>query len=201
MAPPSSTEKGIDMSRLRLRKPSPAMAVALVALMISLGGTSYAAFGPFRGDSLIVKHSLSGNRLEDHSVDGTQLRVRFFPKVPTATWADVAGTANVASSANSATTAGSLSGVSIVVGQDTTAPANGSKTGEVVDCPPGTVAIAGGVRTRGNDIYVNNIRIAANIFGTPNSEVRASVTNMGTSDDSYHVQAVCIHGQVTGGEP
>jgi hypothetical protein len=202
------------MSRLRIRKPSPAMVVAVVALMVSLGGTSYAAFGPFNGDQLIVSHSLSGNRLQDHSVGASQIRVRDLPTVPSAVRADLANSATSATNANSATsatnatnatnatmaaTANSLSGVTIVVGQNTTAPP-GSKTGETADCPPGMVAIGGGVRSAGSQLYINNIRIASNPVGTPNTEVRASVTNGGSVDDSYHVQAVCIHGQVTGGE-
>ena len=63
------------MSRLRLRKPSPAMAVALVALVVSLGGTAAAAgFGPFEGNEIIKKKSLSGNRLKKHSVSGNRLQ-------------------------------------------------------------------------------------------------------------------------------
>ncbi len=51
------------MRRLRLRKPSPAMMVAVVALFVALGGTAAAGgFGPFKDDKIIKKHSLSGNR-------------------------------------------------------------------------------------------------------------------------------------------
>ena len=90
------------MSRLRLRKPSPAMAVALVALVVSLGGTAAAAgFGPFEGNEIIKKkslsgnrlkkHSVSGNRLQGHTITGTQINLSKLGKVPTAVNADKLG--------------------------------------------------------------------------------------------------------------
>jgi len=47
------------MHRLRFHKPSPAMAVSVIALIVALGGTSYAAFGPFKGDKI----SDTGNKI------------------------------------------------------------------------------------------------------------------------------------------
>ena len=67
------------MNYLRLRKPSPAMVVASLALLIALGGSALA--GPIAqiarkkpGDKLIKKHSLSGNRLRNHTVSGAQIQ-------------------------------------------------------------------------------------------------------------------------------
>ena len=86
------------MRRLRSRKPSPAMAVALAALVVALGGTALA--GPIAqiarkqsGDKLIKKRSLSGNRLKNHTVTGKQIKISSLPKVPSAGSADVAGKA------------------------------------------------------------------------------------------------------------
>jgi hypothetical protein len=82
------------MHRLRLRKPSPATAVAVAALIVALGGTSYAAFGPFNGNKIIKKHSLSGNRLKKGTITGTQVNLSKLGKVPNASNADTAANAN-----------------------------------------------------------------------------------------------------------
>jgi len=60
-----------------LRAPSPAMIVALVALVFAMCGTGYAAAKLVSGDSLIKKYSLSGNRLRAKTVSTS--RVGAFP--------------------------------------------------------------------------------------------------------------------------
>ena len=95
------------MHRLRLRKPSPAMAVAIAALFVALGGTAMASFGQFKGDKIIEKHSLSGNRLKNHTITGTQVNLGKLGTVPSASHADTAGSATTAASASHADTAGS----------------------------------------------------------------------------------------------
>ncbi len=82
------------MRRLHIRKPSPAMVVAFVALLVALSGTAVARFGPFNGDAVIVKHSLSGNRLKDHTIGGAQVNLRKLGKVPSASNADHASNAD-----------------------------------------------------------------------------------------------------------
>ena len=54
-----------DMRELRRRRPSAAMVVALVALIVAASGTAVAASRMVNGDSLIRKNSLSGNRLHN----------------------------------------------------------------------------------------------------------------------------------------
>lgn len=56
--------------------------------MIALGGTAFAAVS---GDSLIKKNSLSGNRLKNHTVTGTQVNLGKLGTVPTATNASSLG--------------------------------------------------------------------------------------------------------------
>lgn len=62
------------MLRLRPRKPSPAMLVALCALLVALGGTAIAASTLVKGDKLIKKRSLSGNRLRKHTLTATEIK-------------------------------------------------------------------------------------------------------------------------------
>ena len=67
------------MQGFRIRRPSPATVISVVALFVALGGTAVAAFGPFKGDKIIKKHSLSGNRLTDQAElarDGSERRPR-----------------------------------------------------------------------------------------------------------------------------
>jgi hypothetical protein len=81
------------------------MAVAVAALVVALGGTASAAFGPFKGDTLIKKHSLSGNRLKNGTITGAQINLRRLGTVPNATTAVTATHATTADTATHATTA------------------------------------------------------------------------------------------------
>jgi hypothetical protein len=96
------------MTRRFARLPSPAMIVAVVALVIALTGTAFAA-ALVSGDQLIKKGSLSGNRLRKHTITGTQVNLSKLGKVPSAASADSATSstnARHAGSADSATNAG-----------------------------------------------------------------------------------------------
>lgn len=74
---------GILMKWVSMRRPSPSMVVALIALVVALGGTAVAA-GLVNGDSLISQHSLSGNRLRNHTLTGKQINLRKLGTVPSA---------------------------------------------------------------------------------------------------------------------
>jgi hypothetical protein len=94
----------------RPRRPSPALIVALVALVAALGGTALA--GPSlheakkkkkkqAGDKIIKKRSLSGNRLKAKTVTGAELDLAKLGTVPSATNATHAATAGTAGNADS----------------------------------------------------------------------------------------------------
>ncbi len=94
------------MKRALKHRPSPALVIALVALAIAMSGTAVAATNVLvSGDSLIKKNSLSGNRLKNHTVTGTQVNLAKLGKVPKAAKADTATNATTATSAGSATNA------------------------------------------------------------------------------------------------
>jgi hypothetical protein len=65
------------MKRLR---PSPAMVVALVALVAALGGTAYAA-GQINGNS-IQKQSIGAGKLKKHTLTGYQINTAKLGTVP-----------------------------------------------------------------------------------------------------------------------
>jgi hypothetical protein len=74
----------------------------MLALFLAIGGGAFAAGTLVNGDRLIKKASLSGNRLRDHSITGTQVNVSALGKVPSAGTADSAGRATTADTANNA---------------------------------------------------------------------------------------------------
>src|SRR5579862_7723121 len=95
------------MRKALRRKPSASMIVSVAALVIAASGTAVAAAGKLAsGDALIRKHSLSGNRLRNHTITGKQINLRKLGKVPSAKNADNANNATTAVTAATATNAG-----------------------------------------------------------------------------------------------
>lgn len=89
-----------SMRRMQLHRPSGAMAVAMLALIVALAGTAFA--GPVAqlarltsGDKLIKKHSLSGDRLRNGTLTGTQINVSKLGTVPIANQANSANHATI----------------------------------------------------------------------------------------------------------
>jgi hypothetical protein len=66
-------------------RPSASMIVAVLALVLAASGTAVAASKLVSGDSLIKKHSLSGNRLRNHTITGKQINMGKLGAVPSAT--------------------------------------------------------------------------------------------------------------------
>jgi hypothetical protein len=89
------------MSRLRL--PSPAMAVALLALFVALGGTGYAVT-KINGKNL-KDRSVPAKKLKKDQLSGTEINESKLGKVPSAAEADHAAAADNATNATNATNA------------------------------------------------------------------------------------------------
>src|SRR3954469_18847470 len=72
---------------MRSRPVSPAVVIAVLALVVALCGTTVAGYaaGKASGNKIIKKHSLSGNRLKPDSVSGTQIDESTLGTVPVAT--------------------------------------------------------------------------------------------------------------------
>lgn len=90
------------MHRLRVRKPSPAMLVAICALVAALGGTSYAAFSLPKnsvGSKQLKKNAVTNSKIKNGAVTSSKINVSGLT-VPNAT------NATNASNATNATTAG-----------------------------------------------------------------------------------------------
>ena len=72
------------MGQLGRRRPSAALVISIVALVLALSGTAFAAGQLVSGDSLIAKHSLSGDRLRNATITGKQIRLSSLGRVPSA---------------------------------------------------------------------------------------------------------------------
>jgi hypothetical protein len=144
------------MMRFGLRRPSPALVVAVLALVVALGGTGYAAItlpaNSVGNEQLkrravtttkIHHNAVTGSKVKRNTLTGRDIRESSLGEVPAARRADVAGsattagTANVANSAHSANTAnransaGSVDGripflVRLSLGQSQTIAQNGA---------------------------------------------------------------------------
>jgi hypothetical protein len=161
-------------------RPSAAMVVAIVALIIAASGTAVAATQLVSGDSLIKKNSLSGNRLRNRSVQGSKIKLSSLGTVPSASHA---ATADAATNATNATNAGSASIAKLTYVTTTVAVAGTSTAAALVtaSCPAGTDVTGGGASLSNqnsfvNDSYPNNrTGWAADVFSN-GSDVNATVT-------------------------
>ena len=72
------------MKRISGHRPSPAMIVAVIALVVAASGTAVAASSLVSGDNLIKQRSLSGNRLRNHTLTGRQINLARLGRVPSA---------------------------------------------------------------------------------------------------------------------
>ena len=71
----------------RVSRPSPALIIALIALMVSLGGTGYAAFTLPRnsvGNKQLKSGAVTAAKVKRHSLTGAQINLRKLGTVPTA---------------------------------------------------------------------------------------------------------------------
>jgi len=130
------------------RKPSAAMVVAIVALVVAASGTAVAASKLVSGDSLIKKNSLSGNRLRDGSVTAGKIKLSSLGTVPSAshaTSADSATNATNATNAANATTAGSAPVAKLTyVTTPFSVLDDGNLNPDTATCPAGTNVTGGG---------------------------------------------------------
>lgn len=112
------------MRRLRPSRPSPAMAVALLALFVALGGSAVAASGQIsrliNGTSIkrgtlpgdrLRRGTVKGDRIARRTLTGTQVNVARLGTVPKAKAADTAARATNAATAQNAVNASSVGGV------------------------------------------------------------------------------------------
>jgi hypothetical protein len=158
------------MHRLRRRRPSPALAVAFVALFVALGGLAVAATS-IDGTTIKVA-SEPGNRLVGNSVTGRQIKESTLGTVP------------------QAETAAGLTGL-VTAQSDPTANPHGSRDYAVASCPNGMNVIGGYVSTSGTGVE-QSIHLEGPI--SQNGAWIGYVNNTSaTVDDTFTVSAICAN--------
>jgi hypothetical protein len=107
------------MRTLQIRRPSPALVVALVALVAALGGTSYAAFRFPKnsvGSKQLKNRAVTTKKIKNGTVTGSKINLSTVGTVPNANHANsanTAGTATTAGTAANATNAASVDGAQV----------------------------------------------------------------------------------------
>ena len=119
----------------RLNCPSPAMVVAMIALVVAMAGTGYAA-SKISGSS-IKKNTVPGNRIKKNSLGGTQINESKLGKVPKAAQAD---------NATNATNANALGGKALAAVLPTSGSAQNADTATLAGFP-GTDVVTGTITT------------------------------------------------------
>ena len=182
----------------RLRRPSPAFAIAVLALVVALGGSAYAV-RQISGATIKVR-SIPGNRIANNALTGTQINEAKLGRVNearNATNSKFALRASAADSAANALNAGSARSADTLAGSPPTAFqgrvrwALVSSTGTVVDQSGGIAPTA----THSGNTYVID-------FGADLSHKALLVTPNGPSAAAQPVSAQVTdstHAQVTVG--
>ena len=173
------------MRKLVSRRPSPALVVSVIALIVALAGTAYAAHRINGG--LIKKHTIGGSKLKKDTLTGYQIKNSKLGTVPTAKrathtyWAVVH---NPSGNSNASLVRASDAGISILEGGGDVAvgfPAN------MLGC----ANVAGrnnvGTSTPGAGFAQTNVAPANNNA----LEVRTRDDAGNNVDADFHVIAVC----------
>lgn len=190
------------MSRIFSRRllPSPAMIVAFVALLVALGGSSYAAV-KLSKNSVQSKHiknsSITGAKVKNDSLTGADIKEASLQNLTVseaAHAAKAAGLDKVTIKSAPFAMATAPQGPCPGVPQGCTIPITQFTTGSV-NCDPGQVAVGGGAHV--DDFTINHISESWPTGGT-------GWAATGGNDDinrphGFTVYAICIPGTAAGG--
>jgi hypothetical protein len=167
------------MKRFHVSRPSPAMIVAIVALIAALGGSAYAA--KKIGSKQLKKNAVTTKKIKDEAVTSGKL-------------------------ANGAVTAGKLAvgAVSVIQrqGPDATIPAGPLGFGSAqASCQPGERATGGGVYNESSVYYL----VVTSSYPTPNSGSppptgngkvptgwKVWIGNTGTGPQTVNAYVICV---------
>jgi hypothetical protein len=153
----------MERNRARRRLVSPSMGVAFTALVLALGGTSYAvtkidprSVGTPQlkraavGGGQIKPNAVTGSKVRNNSLTGRDVNERTLRQVPSAAAAATAATAERATVADRATLAAGLDRIfyvaataTIPAAPDATTPSTATATAR---CAAGQLVVGGGIR-------------------------------------------------------
>lgn len=184
--------------RKRMRRPSPALVLSLVALFVALGGTGYAAVkingkniknGTVAGSKLknqavtaakLKNKTVTGAKVKDNTLTGAQIDEGKLAAVPKALAADTAVNATNAVNAANAANAGSVAGYTYL-GLERGTPTDGADVNAARAAAPqvllyekGPFKIYGKCFSTGGTLYVGtyiSTTAAGSIFDSRNDEL------------------------------
>jgi hypothetical protein len=145
------------MSKIWSRRPSPALIVAIVALVMAMAGTTYAATQLAKnsvGTKQLKKDAVTGAKVKNGSLTGSDIDIASLGNVPSASnseranladralTADSVGTAKTAQSADHATTASHATTADTAADADHATTANSASFASTVP-PAGPIRIVG----------------------------------------------------------
>jgi hypothetical protein len=198
-------------------RPSAALVISVIALIVSLGGTAYAGVlldANSVGNRELRNKSVGTDKLRNGAVTNRKLRngvitIRKLSKhlvVPRAKVANAAaaaftaGHASVADSAThagSADTAGALTGVNIIRSGPISSP-NNTLTFAEANCPGGQFPVGGGVWTSSTKVSNQSINSSwptrQNTTDPEPDAWGAWVNNTNGGTQSFNVYAICASG-------
>jgi len=169
------------MFKHRLRAPSPAFVISLIALFLALGGTSYAASKVIltkhkdaKADttlvkrlapSLSVKHARTANNATNATNATNAVNATHATSADSATNATNATNATHATTAQTANVANAIGAVTYAKGTVQDAPANGGSgyaesTESDAFCPAGTVVIGTASHSNDQGVEVSDVLVA-----------------------------------------
>ena len=163
------------MQRLIGRLPSPAMVVACVALVVALGGTSYAATrlpANSVGTKQLKRGSVTGVKVKRDSLTGAQINESRLGTVPTATQAASA-------------TSAAVSRLDFRQSAASPIPTSGH-VHATVSCDSGLVAVGGGAKVSDPDVA---LVVDSNPLGKTGWEASAGALTTGTTMTVYVICA------------
>jgi hypothetical protein len=148
----------------RLRGPSPALAISLIALFVALGGTGYAAIQ-------LPKASVGAKQLKKNAVTSSKIKNRAVTAAKINTHGLTVSSAMHATSADSATNATTVGGQTVKLIQWKVPPSTTAQT----------IFSAEGLTITGSCDASSNITIDATGSAAKNAELRVEGNNHGTA--------------------
>ena len=138
------------MARLSRLRPSPSMAVALLALFIALGGTAYAV-GSINGAKL-KNRSVAAKKLKRHTITGKEINFRKLGTVPSAR--NALNSSALGGKGASAYISGLDTRTSAGATENCGPVAPSGEAGCTVPCPAGEFALSGGLASGSTGGYL-----------------------------------------------
>jgi hypothetical protein len=162
------------MRSISISRPTPSMIVAIVALVMALGGTSYAA-ATLSGKS-IKKRSLPADRIVSNALTGSQINEKRLGIVPMSNVAKFADQAKNAGSADTARTAETAKSATTATTAETAKTADTAKSADdakLLQGKPATAFMASQVRLVTAQSGVTPTNTSANVAASCTADEKA----------------------------